>query len=54
LKKKRPKSGSLFGLGQGREETRKEKQGAFREKEALFFSSVGLDGAHKKKFTTSS
>jgi hypothetical protein len=28
-KKKRPKSGSLFGLGQGREETRREKQGAF-------------------------
>jgi hypothetical protein len=27
--KKRPKSGSLFGLGQGREETRRKKQGAF-------------------------
>jgi hypothetical protein len=44
-KKKRPKSGSLFDPGQGREETTKEKQGAFREKESLFFSSLRSDGA---------
>jgi hypothetical protein len=49
-KKKRPKSFGLFGLGQGREETRREKQGAFREKEGLFFSSVKFDALEKKKF----
>jgi hypothetical protein len=46
-----PKSIELFGLGQGREETRREKQGAFREKEGLFFSSAKFDGREKKKFT---
>jgi hypothetical protein len=49
-KKKRPKSGRLFGLGQGREETRREKQGAMlREKEALFFSSCKVGRLRQKK-----
>jgi hypothetical protein len=50
LRRRWPKSCALFGLGQGREETRREKQGAFREKEGLFFSSVKFDALEKEKF----
>jgi len=41
---------TLFGRGQGREETRREKQGASEGGGKLLFSSVKFDEPRRKKF----